>query len=54
MVKKQVKTSPGPQKKGSPVLFFIFFSLFNAKKLKMKEFLEIDLVSLTLRVRTVS
>ena len=50
-VNRQVK-HPRKLAKDGPFVFF-FFSLFNAKRLPMKSFLEVTLVSITLRRRTV-
>ena len=51
-VDRQVKNPWAVLKEGSFVIFG-FFSVSNAKGLTKKAFLEVTLVSLTLRVRTV-
>ena len=51
-VKSQVKTLRGAPKETSFVLF-LFVSLSDANRLKIKVFLEVSLVSLTLRAHTV-
>ena len=49
--KRQVKTPRGATNECSFVLFY-YFLLFNTKRLKMKAFVEVSLVSLNLRSRT--
>ena len=50
-IKRQVKTLRGTGKEGS-FAFFNSLSLFNEKRLEVKEFMEVSLVSLTFRART--
>ena len=52
-VKRQVKILRGiPKEDFFFLTYFCWFSLSNAKRLKIKSFLEVNLVSLTLRVHT--